>query len=163
MLLGRASELNYLNNYYDKDGSQILIVYGQKHIGKTALVREFMKDKPNYYYLARACSEREQVYQWGRQLAVDGYNVDDFPSFHDILAKIAHRNNGKTVIVIDEFQHIVKVYPNGDGTKLLCLFHSFVNVLFQQVKTALVINILNSFLKIFKSCRLYRGGGKHIL
>ena len=52
MLLGRASELNYLNNYYDKDGSQILIVYGQKHIGKTALVREFMKDKPNYYYLA---------------------------------------------------------------------------------------------------------------
>ena len=123
MLLGRASELNYLNNYYDKDGSQILIVYGQKHIGKTALVREFMKDKPNYYYLARACSEREQVYQWGRQLAVDGYNVDDFPSFHDILAKIAHRNNGKTVIVIDEFQHIVKV-SDGFMKELIAFVYS---------------------------------------
>lgn len=123
MLLGRASELNYLNNYYDKDGSQILIVYGQKHIGKTALVREFMKDKPNYYYLARACSEREQVYQWGRQLAVDGYNVDDFPSFQDILAKIAHRNNGKTVIVIDEFQHIVKV-SDGFMKELIAFVYS---------------------------------------
>lgn len=123
MLLGRASELNYLNNYYDKDGSQILIVYGQKHIGKTALVREFMKDKPNYYYLARACSEREQVYQWGSQLAVDGYNVDDFPSFHDILAKIAHRNNGKTVIVIDEFQHIVKV-SDGFMKELIAFVYS---------------------------------------
>lgn len=109
MLLGRASELNYLNNCYDKEVSQILIVYGQKHIGKTALVREFMKDKPNYYYLARACSEREQTYQWGSQLTSDGYPTDPFPSFHDILAKIAHRSTGKTVIVIDEFQHIVKV------------------------------------------------------
>ncbi len=46
MLLGRTTELGYLNNYYDKDGSQILIVYGQRHIGKTALVKEFMKDRP---------------------------------------------------------------------------------------------------------------------
>lgn len=109
MLLGRASELNYLNNYYNREGSQILIVYGQKYIGKTTIVKEFMQDKPNYYYLARACSEREQTYQWGSQLTSDGYPTDPFPSFHDILAKIAHRSTGKTVIVIDEFQHIVKV------------------------------------------------------
>lgn len=109
MLLGRTSELNYLNNYYDRDGSQILIVYGQKHIGKTTLVKEFMEDKPNYYYLARACSEREQAYQWGCQLVFDGYQMDQFPTFHEIFAKIARHNSGKTVIVIDEFQHIVKV------------------------------------------------------
>ena len=56
MLLGRTSELRYLNNYFDREGSQILVVYGQKYIGKTALVREFMEDKSGYYYLARACS-----------------------------------------------------------------------------------------------------------
>lgn len=108
MLLGRVTELNYLNNCYDREGSQILIVYGQKHIGKTALVKEFMKDRSHYYYLARACSEREQTYQWGRQMAHDGYVVDKFPTFHDIFAKISHRINGKKVIVIDEFQNIVK-------------------------------------------------------
>lgn len=123
MLLGRADELNYLNNCYDRDGSQILVMYGQKHIGKTTLVKEFMRDKPNYYYLARACSEREQVFQWGRQLVFDGYAMEPFPSFHNILAKIAYRSSGKSVIVIDEFQHIVKA---GDRfmKELIAFVHS---------------------------------------
>lgn len=108
MLLGRTTEIGYLNNYYDRDGSQILIVYGQKHIGKTALVREFMKDRPGYYYLAKACSEREQAYQWGRQLAHDGYIVDKFPAFQEIFEKISRRATGKKVLVIDEFQNIVR-------------------------------------------------------
>ena len=109
MLLGRVSELRYLNNYYDREGSQILVVYGQKHIGKTALVREFMEDKPGFYYLAQACSEREQMYQWGRQLAEDGYDIEPFPSFHDIFVKIARRSGGKKVLMIDEFQNIVRM------------------------------------------------------
>ncbi len=108
MLLGRTTELGYLNNYYDRDGSQILIVYGQKHIGKTALVKEFMKDRPGYYYLASACSEREQAYQWGRQLTHDGYVVEKFPAFQEIFEKIARRVTGKKVLVIDEFQNIVR-------------------------------------------------------
>ena len=108
MLFGRTSELKYLNSYYDRDGSQILVVYGQKHIGKTALVREFMEDKPGYYYLARACSEREQSYQWCRQLQRDGYETEQFMSFHDIFAKITRRSSGKKVLVIDEFQNIVR-------------------------------------------------------
>lgn len=108
MLLGRTTELGYLNNYYDRDGSQILIVYGQKHIGKTALVKEFMKDRPGYYYLASACSEREQTYQWGRQLTHDGYVVEKFPTFREIFEKLAHRVTGKKVLVIDEFQNIVR-------------------------------------------------------
>lgn len=108
MLLGRISELKYLNNYFDREGSQILVVYGQKYIGKTALVKEFMKDKLGYYYYAKACSEREQVYQWANQLQRDGYEIDPFPSFHDIFAKITRHSSGKKVLVIDEFQNIVR-------------------------------------------------------
>lgn len=108
MLLGRTSELKYLNNYYDREGSQILVVYGQKHIGKTTLVKEFAEDKPYCYYLARACSEREQTYQWGLQLIREGYEIDQFPSFHDILLKISRQSRGKKVLVIDEFHNIVR-------------------------------------------------------
>ena len=120
MLLGRTSELKYLNNYYDREGSQILVVYGQKYIGKTTLVREFMADKQGYYYLARPCSQREQVYQWSAQLAGDGYETEAFPSFHDIFAKITRRTPGKKVLVIDEFQHIVRA--SADFMKELVAF-----------------------------------------
>ena len=92
MLSGRLSELQYLNQYYDREGNQILVIYGQKHIGKTTLAKEFVEDKPSYYYLARSCSEREQRFQWGMQLKADG-KVDaisekDFPGFYDIFASI---------------------------------------------------------------------------
>lgn len=111
MLPGRMSELQYLNQYYDREGSQILVIYGQKHIGKTTLVKEFAKDRPSYYYLARSCSEREQMYQWGKQLKADGGAEPDsgnkFPNFYDILTAICE-GNGKKVIIIDEFQNIVK-------------------------------------------------------
>lgn len=111
MLPGRMSELQYLNQYYDREGSQILVIYGQKHIGKTTLVKEFAKDRPSYYYLARSCSEREQMYQWGMQLKADKEAEPDggnlFPNFYDILTAICE-GNGKKVVIIDEFQNIVK-------------------------------------------------------
>lgn len=126
MLLGRKAELKHLNNYYDREGSQIVVVYGQKHVGKTTLVREFMQGRAGYYYLARACSEREQAYQWGLQLIRDGYEMGAFPSFQDILIGITRQGSGKKVIVIDEFQNIVKV--SGEFMKELVSFmHSHWN------------------------------------
>ena len=122
MLLGRTSELKYLNNYYDREGSQILVVYGQKYIGKTTLVKEFLQDKNGYYYLARPCSEREQLYQWSGQLTRDGYEIGPFPSFHDIFAKITRKSSGKKVLVIDEFQNIVRA-----GEQFMKALVSFVN------------------------------------
>ncbi len=108
MIIGRTSELRYLNNYYDREGSQILIVYGQKYIGKTTLIKEFMEDKPSHYYLAGACSEREQMFLWAKQLVHSGVALENFPSFPEIFKAIVHRDVGKKVIVIDEFHHIVR-------------------------------------------------------
>ena len=65
MVLGRASELKYLNSYYDREGSRIVVVYGEKSVGKTALLDQFVQDKVYSYYRARSASEREQCYLWG--------------------------------------------------------------------------------------------------
>ena len=107
MLSGRIAELQYLEQYYEKTGSQILVVYGQKHIGKTALLKEFSKEKQSHYYLAKPCSEREQLYQWGMQLRASGMETEEFPGIEDILALIC-AGGGKKLIIIDEFQHIAK-------------------------------------------------------
>ena len=63
MIIGRTSELNQLRNYYERDKSQILVLYGQKYIGKTALINEFTADKPGFYFLCEPASEREQKYR----------------------------------------------------------------------------------------------------
>jgi len=108
MLLGRTSELKHLNNYYDQEGSQIMVMYGQRNIGKTSLLRYFVQDKPFYYYCARSASEREQQYQWGRELGKKGIKMPKYPSFAEIFSALIPEKVQKKVIIIDEFQHLIK-------------------------------------------------------
>lgn len=104
----RTVELKYLNTYYNRQGSQIMVVYGEKNVGKTTLLKQFVKDKPFYYYMARSASEREQQYQWGKELERAGSSLGKYPSFTDIFRMIVKECRGKKVIIIDEFQHIIK-------------------------------------------------------
>lgn len=122
MLLGRNGELNQLNHYYEREGSHIIVVYGQKHIGKTALLQEFSKDKRAEYYMARSCSEREQVFQWNRELRAAERSESDFPSYTDILTALMRGENEKKVLVIDEFQNMLKT-----GSTFMAELVSFVH------------------------------------
>lgn len=108
MVLGRTAELKYLNTYYSREGNQIMVVYGGKNIGKTALIEQFVQDKPYYYYRARSASEREQRYQWRRELEPKEEDILKYPAFADILKYLVKNQNEKKVIIIDEFQYIVK-------------------------------------------------------
>lgn len=93
MLLGRTSELEYLQQFYQKISSQLLIVYGQIGIGKTSLLLEFAKNIPYFYYLARPCSGKKQQEIWRKELKEKGSN---------------QKTGNKKVIIIDEFQHMIK-------------------------------------------------------
>lgn len=108
MFLGRTYELEYLNTYYGRAGSQIMVVYGEKNVGKTTLLLRFVQDRPYYYYKARAASEREQRYQWGRELEKDGKALGEYPSFYSLLQSAGKAEHAKKVLVIDEFQIIIK-------------------------------------------------------
>lgn len=112
MLLGREAELAQLNHYYDRTGSQIVVVYGQKNIGKTALVKEFSRGKLSCYYLARSCSDREQVYFWGAELNDLGKKIEQYPPYTEIFRSISAGNTEKQVMIIDEFQCIIKTSPS---------------------------------------------------
>lgn len=108
MLLGRDAELRQLNQYYMREGSDIVVLYGQKGIGKTSLVREFTKDKNFFYYRAVSCCEREQIallYSRLNEMYATGESVNDYET---ILSKLCQRGIGKKVIIIDEFQNMMK-------------------------------------------------------
>ncbi|MBQ8592332.1 MAG: ATP-binding protein [Lachnospiraceae bacterium] len=108
MHIERTVEMQYLNNCYTKAGSQLIVLYGQKKIGKTQLLKNFTADKPYTYYKARSCSVREQQYLWAKELAKEGVRLENYPSFAQIFEALTRQKTQKKVIVIDEFQHIVK-------------------------------------------------------
>ncbi len=124
MLLGRTSELKHLNTYYDQEGSQIVVVYGQKNVGKTALLMNFVQDKPHYYIRVRSASDRQIRYLWGQELAKDDIKLLKYPTFADIFKAIINTQTDKKVIIIDEFQYAIKA--SDDFMKELVNFvHSY--------------------------------------
>lgn len=108
----RSSELNYLNTNYDRSDSQIIVLYGQKNIGKHDLLKTFVSDKPYHYFSAAPASDRELRFQWGMNLAQDNIKTLQFPEYREILNAVAENGNGKLVIIIDEFVSLIK---SGEG------------------------------------------------
>lgn len=107
MLIGREKELQYLNNLYDRDGSRMIVLYGQKYIGKTSLIKSFMADKQAFYYVARPASYKEQCYRMVEEFSDLELSADE-ENFEAVLQAIMLQGSGKKILIIDEFQYMVK-------------------------------------------------------
>lgn len=106
---GRESELNFLERYYAGQGSCLVVVYGSRGVGKTRLLQEFCRDKRNCYYLARACSDKEQRYQWGAELRERNRRLSPCPGYEELLSASLEENRpDKQVLIIDEFHYMLK-------------------------------------------------------
>lgn len=108
MITGREKELQYLNDYYEKPGTQILVVYGQKGIGKTALLEQFIEDKDCLYYEAISCSARQQRVFMANHLEDMGITTSEYPEFEELFSVIEASRESKKILVIDEFQNMCK-------------------------------------------------------
>lgn len=120
MFLGRTSELNYLEQRYQKQGSQMIVAYGQKNVGRTTLIREFAKDKPFVFLRARSCSGKEQRFLWAGEYDSIPNLSEKYLSYSEIFSSIAQSSIEKVVLVIDEFQNVVK--SDSDFMKELTAF-----------------------------------------
>lgn len=115
MFVGRRAELQFLESHYRAKDSRILVLYGRKGVGKTALLREFARGRDCAYYAARSCSEQEQRYQWSRELASQGQYMEIFPSYRTLFEtclKPFPSLGGRPVLVLDEFHYFVKADPD---------------------------------------------------
>ena len=112
MLTGREQETTFLENHYKRQGSQILVVYGQRGVGKTALLTAFTEKKETVYYAAENCSAREQSFQWGQELRRCGKIISQYPDWREVLECLAgEKTDQKKVLIIDNFQYLLKGDP----------------------------------------------------
>ena len=58
--IGRRSELAVLEKQYERKNG-FVVLYGRRRVGKTTLIKEFIKGKPALYFLASR--EAEDVYK----------------------------------------------------------------------------------------------------
>lgn len=110
MLFGRGNELQYLNTVYQTQGSQMIVVYGQKNVGKTTLLREFTAQKESFFYTAIPASTRQQQFMLAQKSDKKEFFSTEYPEYEEIFSVIQENSSGneKKIFVFDEWEHIIK-------------------------------------------------------
>jgi len=113
MFIDREHELDTLRSEYEKEGSSLVIVYGRRRTGKTALITEFAQQKKALYFLATEESELQNRNLFKEKAAAfinSALLRDAQVSSWDIIFTtiMEHHFDTKPIIVIDEFQNIGK-------------------------------------------------------
>jgi len=68
-IVGRIQECNILKSCYESDKAELVAVYGRRRIGKTFLVKNYFKDKFDFYITGiYQGSKKEQLGFFNRQL-----------------------------------------------------------------------------------------------
>ena len=107
-MTGRKAELHYLEQLYKQSGNQILVLYGRRDNRGRQLVQEFCREKKSFYYYAPEVSAKAQKSRMRREIA-EYYQVSVAEESYDTYFKRVKSGDGsKLVLVIEEFQHIVK-------------------------------------------------------
>ena len=108
--------MSTLENEYRRHSASFVVVYGRRRVGKTELIRHFIKEKPSLYFLASEESESLNRESFKRQAA--DYLNDDLlreaaiERWELIFERlVASSDSKRLVIVIDEFQYIGKNNP----------------------------------------------------
>lgn len=111
MFFGRERELQALESVYQKAGFGMTVIYGRRRIGKSTLIREFIKDKKSIFYTAsKVGSKRNTELFAGQVLSVldPAYTDAVFPSLESVLDIITEKvpsEGEKLILVIDELPY----------------------------------------------------------
>ncbi len=107
-LIGRAQELENLEKYYQKEGSCLVVLYGERLLGKESLIRCFARDKEMVYLHATPLSAAAQARTWKRELGKKGLVLPEGEDFFTLFTGIALSFQQKGVLVISDFEHLFR-------------------------------------------------------
>ena len=114
MFIGREAELKFLNDKYEDNGGQLIVLYGRRRVGKTETLREFCKGKPHVFFSCTQTTDRAQLQRFSKQLLKENIParnyVTEFADWEKAFRAVLDLPYGdeKKLIIIDEFPYMCK-------------------------------------------------------
>ena len=125
MFLNRTRELGYLSERYAAGRAEIVVLYGRRRVGKSALLFEWSEGKPCIFFFARRADKATLLGEFSRAIRTFSANSpgtptgpsetpDDFtcPSWgaaFSALADLAAEH--RLIVILDEFPYLVEADP----------------------------------------------------
>lgn len=114
MFVNREKELLLLNDEYKHKAFRFSVLYGRRRVGKTTLLKEYIKEKPAIYFLVTL--ENFHIVLERLQEVVANFFNDEFlrtlqlKDIRQLFTYISQKKlDEKLIIIIDEFQYLTKL------------------------------------------------------
>lgn len=132
MFVGRKSELAALDRQWEKLSFQMVVIYGRRRIGKTALIDEFSKDKQTLYFTAKEQTSASNLRDFSRAV-YDFFNVSTTlppfalwqSAFKFIADTAKYRSMNRLLLVFDEFPYAAASEKSLASTLQIAIDHEF--------------------------------------
>ncbi|MBI3051840.1 ATP-binding protein [Candidatus Woesearchaeota archaeon] len=113
MFLNRKAELQELEKLYGESKPKLVILYGRRRVGKTALLWEFAKKNKGLYLLGRQESEAEQLRRFSEEIAEffnDSFlKVNPLSGWDAFFTYLGEKlSKSKVPLFFDEFPYMVE-------------------------------------------------------
>jgi len=141
MFIGRKNEINYLTSQYRNNESSLILIYGRRRVGKTALIEEFIKSKKYIYLLAT---------QQDINIIIRNFSMEMAEFFHDdityrnpltnwddlfkYLIKNLQNVDEKIIFALDEFTYLV-----AKDKSILSILQKYYDLYFKDMKIFIII------------------------
>lgn len=133
--VARENELDDLEEMYESSNFEMAVIYGRRRVGKTALIKEFIKDKPAIYFQGiEATKELNLGYLSDSIMDFENPNrinknfiFPDFKTAFSQIQDIANQQKKKLVFVLDEFPYLAESAPEVSSLLQYAIDHIYKN------------------------------------
>ena len=110
--VNRENELQLLEETYKQNKSSLIILYGRRRIGKTELVKQFIKEKRHIYFLADTRMDKDNIREMQRAISSQIQNPlferVEFSDWVELFREFERLLEEKVIIVVDEFPYLIE-------------------------------------------------------
>lgn len=118
MFIGRKRELEQLNAFYEGNQCRTAVVRGSLGMGKTTLLRHFMRDKDSVYFCAYETTGQQEISLFSQALGMgEQRDMESNVSLETLLDEITRRGQkGKLLLMIDGYPCFAKAEAGFNAT-----------------------------------------------
>lgn len=114
MFIGRKMELKFLNDKYEEDNGQLVVLYGRRRVGKTETLKEFCKGKPHIFFSCIQTTDKVQLQKFSKQLLKENIPaknyITEFSDWEKAFRAVLDLPYGekKKLLIVDEFSYMCR-------------------------------------------------------
>lgn len=114
MFIGREAELKFLQDKFDNEKGQLVVLYGRRRVGKTETLREFCKGKQHVFYSCTQSTDKVQLSKFSKHILKEDIPakqyISEFADWESAFRSVLDFpfGNQKKLLIIDESHICVK-------------------------------------------------------